>query len=109
SHSNENFFKSGFFVLIEESTGYKVSVGNFVTQEMRIDLEKKINQVNEMNEEQLKNTYREIITSTDISAKAGASLGLIDMALKSGNKLHYTFNQHKSSNNFFILDILINN
>lgn len=112
SNSNEahlDIFNRGFFALIEENNGYKVTVGNFVTSKIQKELEQKITSINEMNKEQLKQKYNEVIIKTSISEKGGAGLGIIDMVLKSGNKLNYTFHQHHSSLSFFVLEININN
>lgn len=104
-----DFFSSGFFVLSEDNLGYKVTVGNFVTSEIKTELEQKITSINEMSREQLKQKYNEVIMSTSISEKGGASLGIIDMVLKSGNKLNYAFHNHHSSLSFFVLEVNINN
>lgn len=104
-----DLFNRGFFTLIEEKNGYKVTVGNFVTSEIQQDLEQKITSINKMSKEQLKQKYSEVIMSTSISEKGGANLGIIDMVLKSGNKLNYTFHQHHATLSFFVLEININN
>ena len=44
---------------------------------------------------------------TSISSKGGAGLGIIDMALKSGNKFEYSFNQIDDSNSFFTLKVKV--
>lgn len=103
------FFRTGFFVLVEDKNGYKVTVGNFINNENQDELEQKIIQVNKLNNEELKKTYNEVLMSTSISEKGGASLGIIDMVLKSGSKLNYTFHKHNSSASFFVLEVNINN
>lgn len=108
-NTHTDLFNRGFFTLIQERNGYKVAVGNFVTSAIQKELEQKITSINEMGKEQLKQKYNEVIMNTSISEKGGASLGIIDMVLKSGNKLNYTFHHHHSSLSFFVLEININN
>ena len=39
----------------------------------------------------IRNVYRQMLSTAEISSKGGAGLGLIEMAKKTGNKLDYDF------------------
>ena len=54
-------------------------------------LSTKLKEINNLNVEELKSLYKEILKSGQISEKGGAGLGLIDMARKSGNPIQYFF------------------
>lgn len=51
----------------------------------------KIDNVNNQNEEELKELYKSTITNGEFTAKGGAGLGFIEMAKTAGNKLEYEF------------------
>jgi len=54
-------------------------------------LRKRIDLVNEHDNEALKELYKSTMNNGKFSAKGGAGLGLIEMAKTTGNKLEYTF------------------
>ena len=88
--------------------GFKVSLGNFVTSNKTKYLKDKIDKINSLTEEELKDMYKFILNHQKLSAKGGGGLGLVDMARKTGNKLEYSFYEFNSDFSFFNLDVLIN-
>lgn len=99
--------QEGIFILTRDTNGYSVIVGNPVENKEVEQLTKNIDEANSLNSEELKEKYRSIIKTTTISEKGGAGLGLMDIAIKSGNKLQYKFDDHKDDTNFFTLEINI--
>jgi len=95
------------FLMGRSDEGYYVTVGNLIRDKDKIPLQQKIEDVNELNKEELKEKYREAIMSADVTEDSGAGLGLIDMAIKSDNKLEYTFNNVKDGVSFFILEVKV--
>ncbi len=70
-------------------------------------LKKKLDEVNRYDREELKALYRESLEKGEMSEKGGAGLGLIEMARKTGNKLHYSFmsvDEHTSA--FYLMLVL---
>jgi hypothetical protein len=67
----------------------------------------KIDQVNALDKEGLKELYKEVIKKGEISEKGGAGLGFIDMARKSGQKLEYSFEPINDEFSFFSLQITV--
>jgi len=99
--------QEGIFILTRNHNGYGVTVGNPV-QKIEVEpLIQKIEETNNMDSDELKEKYRTMIKAATISEKGGAGLGLMDIAIKSGNKLQYNFNEHKEDTNFFTLEINI--
>ncbi len=89
--------------------GITIAVGNVTTAEEAQMLQKKINQVNEMDKASLQSLHTEILKSGSISEKGGAGLGLIEISIKSNNKIEYFFNEYKKNLVFFALQTKINN
>jgi len=70
-------------------------------------LKRKLDEVNQYNKEELKSLYRESLEKGELTEKGGAGLGLIEMARKTGNKLHYSFmsvDEHTSA--FYLMLVL---
>ena len=99
--------KFGILVVSRESGKYKITTGNFVTQD-RVDiLKNKIDKINSMGKEELKDMYKFILNHQRLSEKGGGGLGLVDIARKTGNKLDYTFEKYDDTYYFFNLDVFI--
>lgn len=83
------------FAFSEDDDAFFLETSNFLlTKHLKI-VEEKINFVNQLSKEELKELYRKVLTNNQISDKGGAGLGFIDMRRKSGldliyNVEHYT-------------------
>ena len=55
------------------------------------DLKIKLEEINNLETKEIRNVYRQMLSSAEFSTKGGAGLGLIEMAKKTGNKLDYDF------------------
>ncbi len=98
---------SAIFLLGKDEDNYHVISGNYIFNS-DIDLLKfSIEEINKLDKEHIKDRYRDVLIQNKISIKGGAQLGIIDMALKSGNKLEYEFFPTTESVSFFILKIQI--
>ena len=58
-----------------------------------------------MDQNQLKQLYKDIRENTELSEKGGAGLGLIEMARKTGNKLDFEFKKANDELSFFYLQL----
>jgi Family of unknown function (DUF6272) len=70
-------------------------------------LEAKINKVNLMPPEELKEFYKQIISLQQQTDTGGAGLGLIDMARKSGEKITYSFDDVNDKYCFYSLQVKV--
>lgn len=87
---------------------YMVITGNFVTKEEGAELSRKLDKINQMTREQLREYYQEVLENEVISPKGGAGLGLIDIARKSGDKVDYHLKPITDDISFFTLKIKVN-
>jgi hypothetical protein len=88
--------------------GYRVVTGNFIPSEKIKFLKDKIDKINSLSEEELKDMYKFILNHQKLSAKGGGGLGLVDIARKTKNKLDYTFQSFNDDYYFFNLEVIIN-
>ncbi len=106
--NKENFeSKFGILVVARIDGSYKISCGNFITSEKIKFLKDKIDKINSLSKDELKDMYKFILNHQKLSAKGGGGLGLVDIARKTGNKLEYTFQHYADDYYFFNLDVLI--
>ncbi len=81
-----------FFHLSLSDDGVMLCSSNLILKEHIDGLKDKINHINSLDPDGLKNLYHEILTGTEgLSSKGGAGLGLIEMARKSSMPLKYHF------------------
>jgi len=86
---------------------YKVTTGNFVSSKRIKFLKEKIDKINSMTQDELKDMYKFILNHQRLSVKGGGGLGLVDIARKSGYKLDYSFFYYNDSYSFFNLTIRV--
>ena len=70
-------------------------------------LKEKIDKINSLNKDELKDMYKFILNHQKLSAKGGGGLGLVDIARKTGSKLVYSFFNYNDNYYFFNLEIKI--
>lgn len=96
------------FLLAQDDDFHYVSTGNKVKNSDIQALKNKIDKANGMNKDQLREWYNDVLLNGAIpSDSTGAGLGIIDMAMKSGNPLVYDFVDMEEGHSFFVLKIRI--
>ena len=83
--------------------GYTITTGNMIATENVEDLKRRLDKVNNLDIKDIKDLYRQILSTTEFSEKGGAGLGLIEMAIKTGNRLDYDFVPINEDFSYFIL------
>ncbi len=94
---------SAIFMIGKNDNEYIITTGNPIKNENVDKVKGKLDKINGLDKDGLKQLYKEIIKGTEISDKGGAGLGFVDMARKSGNHLDYDFEQMNDRYSFFSL------
>ncbi|MFZ4399002.1 MAG: SiaB family protein kinase [Bacteroidales bacterium] len=94
--------------LVQKEKQFCITTKNLIGIEQSTELTNHLETVNKLNREGLQKLYEEVINNGNLSEKGGAGLGIIDMALKSGNPLKYSFIPFNKQTIFFELIININ-
>ncbi|MGC9471040.1 MAG: SiaB family protein kinase [Bacteroidales bacterium] len=97
----------GVLVVSRVDDSYKIATGNFIRSEKIKYLKDKIDKINSLSREELKDMYKFILNHQKISDKGGGGLGLVDIARKTGNKLNYVFHNFNNDYYFFNLDVFV--
>jgi len=99
--------KFGVLVIEKINERYKVTTGNFVNSKRIKFLKEKIDKINSLTKDELKDMYKFILNHQRISVKGGGGLGLVDIARKSGERLEYSFHFYNDKYSFFNLIIYV--
>ena len=103
-HSNKSQFADMSLVVYSKTdNGYTVTTGNVLPTKNIKDLKEKLDEVNNLEPKEIRNVYRQMLSTAEFSSKGGAGLGLIEMAKKTGNKLDYDFVSLNDEYSYFIL------
>ena len=107
-HHSESFKKSpdkySLFAIHRRNFRYFITTGNLIEVEEINSLKQKIDKINELGHDDLRDYSRSTRSSNDLSAKGGAGLGLIEIAKRSGNKLEYDFKDIDEKHSYFYLN-----
>ena len=103
-HSNRSEHASMSLVIYSKTgSGYTVTTGNVLSTSSINDLKVKLDEINNLETKEIRNVYRQMLSTAEFSNKGGAGLGLIEMAKKTGNKLDYDFVTLDNEYSYFIL------
>jgi hypothetical protein len=92
----------------KENGKIAITAGNPIPNIVKDNLITKIDQINQLDQASLKTLYENKINHELRMNEKGAGLGLIHMALKSGNRIGYSFSPLMNGYLYFELRILLN-
>lgn len=103
----ENNKRSAIFMIGKKNTeeGYEIYTGNYILNENVDKMKERLDKVNSLSKEELKEYYLSVLNNGEISLKGGGGLGMIEIARKSGEKINYNFLQVNDKISFFTLKI----
>lgn len=87
---------------------YVSSINMIDINEVKL-LSEKLNQLNTIEKDKLKNLYLEVLNNEEISSKGGAGLGLIQLARKAGQPISYDFESISEDLSNFYLSLKLTN
>ncbi|MGL5889138.1 MAG: SiaB family protein kinase [Bacteroidia bacterium] len=103
SQSDDVNFIPAIFIVGMRNGNYVIITGNVVHNSSISIITPKIDQINKLDREGLKQLYKETRLNSKLSEVGGAGLGFIDMARKSGNPLVYRFDKKDETTSFYTL------
>jgi hypothetical protein len=98
---------AAIFMIVKADNSYKIFTGNHVITNQANSIAEKIESINKMDSQELKQHYRNQLGNSEFSDKGTAGLGMIDIALKSKNKLQYSIEKISEEISFYTLIVTI--
>ncbi|MFN5415524.1 MAG: SiaB family protein kinase [Flavobacteriia bacterium] len=95
----------GSFILAKDETKYSIIFGSLIKRENKITLEKRIENLNILEEDQTKEHYMSVLTNGIASATGNAGLGFITMKLKSKSNIKAKFYSVSEGLYFFTTEL----
>lgn len=105
---NETDESSVILMIAKKKDGYSIVTGNYILKNSVIKLKDRLEEINEMSKEEMKEYYKAVLNNGTFSDKGGGGLGIIDIARKSSERLEYGFIPIDQNNSFFSLNVTIN-
>ena len=100
-------FDSIAFVIGKGEEGYSIIAGNYASSLTIAFLKSKIDEINKLSPDELKQRYIEELECEGFTDKGGAGLGILYIARKSGEKIEYEVVQDGMDVPFFSLKIKV--
>ena len=101
--SDDSSDNSAIVVIYKKRHKYIIATGNLMNRDSETALREKLETINHLDADGLKELSRETRTMTGFTPEGGASLGLIEMAKRSGNKLDYLIKPVDEAHSYFYL------
>ncbi|MBK9591435.1 MAG: hypothetical protein IPO32_07990 [Crocinitomicaceae bacterium] len=92
--------------MLQTEDEYKVTFGNLIKSENTYKIIERIDTLNEMDPDQVKELYMEVLSNGIMSNKGGAGLGFITMALKAKSKINYESQEVSEALTFFFCHVI---
>ena len=99
--------KTALIMVKHENGSFMVRTGNFIAKKAMGELASRLDEVNNLDADGLRNLYRATLQNQERTDKGTAGLGFIDIARKSKNKLEYDFIDVNEKTGFFCLNVVI--
>ena len=99
--------RSAIFMIGKNVNNYTIITGNYILNENVTGLKTRIDEVNALTKDELKEYYKKVLNNGEMSLKGGGGLGMIDIARKTGEKLEYNFLEIDNKISFFTLNIKV--
>jgi len=99
--------RSAIFMIAKNNGIYDIITGNYILNENIVGLKTRLDEVNSLSKDMLKEYYRSVLNNGEMSLKGGGGLGMIDIARKTGEKLAYDFLEIDNKVSFFTLIIKV--
>lgn len=100
-------FQEIMVMVVKNSTSYEVISGNFIKQNNIEHLKKRIEEINQLSNDELRAKYRSKLDEGVFTETGRAGLGIMDMVRKSGQPLQFGFKSINDEYAYFSLQVNI--
>ena len=94
-------------MVAKNNDGYNILTGNMIPSDNVGILKNRLEEINDLSKEELKELYLATLTDGKRSRKGGGGLGFLEIARKSGRKLEFGIVPYNDQSSFFSLNVKI--
>lgn len=102
-HTFKEYRAKAIFMVVIKGDYYEIHTGNFMKSSAKENLSKRLEIINNIKQEDIRDYHRDQLNNVTQSEKGTAGLGFLDIRRKSGNKLSYAFHELTENYTFFCL------
>jgi hypothetical protein len=108
-HSDKNINGETFayFELLKSDNAYTIKTGNLISKENTDKLEKRLDCVTHLTEEEVKEKITNSLKNDNFSEKGGGNIGLLSIKKRTGDGMSYKIEIFKDNFNFIHFEIKI--
>ena len=99
--------ESSILLIGRNETSFFIITGNMMNNDKTDYLKEKLEHINNLKPDEIRDKYKELMSNMEFSDKGGAGLGLFDIARKSANKFEYDFRKLSDKKTYFTLKVNI--
>lgn len=96
-----------YFELLKEDNEYTIKTGNLISKENTDKLEKRLDYVTHLTEEEVKEKITNSLKNDNFSEKGGGNIGLLSIKKRTGDGMSYKIEIFKDNFNFIHFEIKI--
>ncbi len=105
SRHGKNDSSAGMSLVVysKHQGGYTVATGNLIDKMEVPELKVRLDEINRLDNKEIREVYRRMLSTSEFNEKGGAGLGLLEMARATGSRLDYDFVEMNGDHAYFIL------
>ena len=107
SDKDSNGDTKSYFELIKNGESYTIKTGNLISKENTDKLEKRLDCVTHLTEEEVKEKITNSLKNDNLSEKGGGNIGLLSIKKRTGDGMSYKIEIFKDNFNFIHFEIKI--
>lgn len=88
---DNNGYQMTYFIIGRINNEFNIHSGNIITNLQAERLNRRLNSIKSLSDGDLKKQYMDVLSNGELSAKGGAGLGFLTIALKSNNNMDFEF------------------
>ncbi len=99
--------ESSILLIGRNENSFFIITGNMMNNDKTEYLKEKLEHINNLKPDEIRDKYKELMSNMEFSDKGGAGLGLLDIARISANKFEYDFRKLGDKKTYFTLKVNI--
>ncbi len=105
--NDNNGYQMTYFIIGKHLNEFSIFSGNIVSNTVAEKLNRRLNSIKSLSNSDLKKQYMDVLSNGELSAKGGAGLGFLTIALKSNNNIDFDFEMLNKEYSLFSMQLKV--